>query len=54
MKAPLLVVLDSDSPHRFASYIVEILALEGRQHVLLSADYAAGGRRDWRITWGAS
>lgn len=26
--------------------------LEGRQQVLLSASYAAGQRRRWRITWG--
>ncbi len=29
MTEPLLVVLDSDSPNRFASYILEILAVEG-------------------------
>jgi len=51
MKAPLLVVLDSDSPQCFASYFPKFLALEG-QHVLLSADYAAGGWRDRRIPWG--
>jgi hypothetical protein len=53
MKAPLLVVLDSDSPPRFASYFPKFLALKGQQHVLLSADYAAGGWRGWRMPWGA-
>ena len=54
MTAPLLVVLDSDSPNRYASYLPIFLALAGQHQGLLSVDYAVGGRREWRITWGPS